>query len=107
MPRYVSEMRARVSAATGEESFRVRLITLSILGCCLEGEVLPEPSANCELSTDWEGKMLQLSGEVKWKKGNQAGIRFLSPDDAAVRLLRNICSSLRLQPLAPLPPEPA
>jgi hypothetical protein len=107
VPRYVSELRARVSAATGKESSKVRLITLSILGCCLEGQALPEPSANCQLSTDWEGKMLEVSGEVKWRKGNQAGIKFSSPDDAAVRLLRSICANLRLQPLAPLPPEPA
>lgn len=107
VPRYVSEMRAKVSAASGDGPSKVRLITLSVLGCCIEGENLPAPVATCEVSADWDGRMLHLSGEVKWKKGKQAGVKFMSLDEAAERLLRHICANLRLQPLAPLPPEPA
>ncbi|MGE5327217.1 MAG: PilZ domain-containing protein [Deltaproteobacteria bacterium] len=107
VPRYVSEMRAKVSVVPGDGSSKVRLITLSVLGCCMEGENLPAPAATCEVSADWDGRMLHLSGEVKWKKGKQAGVKFISLDEAAERLLRHICANLRLQPLAPLPPEPA
>lgn len=108
VPRYVSELHASVlNSATGA-TVEVSLITLSVLGGCLEGADLPEPGQACEVRTEWEGRALELPGKVVWKaKGRRAGILFETLDESAERLLRHICANLRLQPLAPLPPEPA
>lgn len=106
VPRYVSELRARVSnLATGATS-SVALVTLSVLGGCLEGPQLPEAGQKCELDTEWESKRLLIQGDVVWKGREQAGVKFASLPEAAEKLLRQICASLRLQPLAPLPPGP-
>lgn len=104
VPRYVSELRAGVS--NGSATTRVSMITLSVLGCCLEGENLPTAGSSCEVSADWEGRELRLQGEVIWKKGRQVGIKFSPLQGETERLLRQVCANLRLQPLAPLPPEP-
>ncbi len=105
VPRYVSELRASVSNVS--EMSEVALVTLSVLGCCLEGQGLPDPCLPCEVKADWEGRMLRLPGEVVWRKNKLAGIKFDSLEGDTERLLRQVCASLRLQPLAPLPPEPA
>lgn len=107
VPRYVSELRAHLlDPATGETS-RVRLVTLSVLGGCLEGSELPSAGQKYEVSTEWEGKPLCMSAEVVWNcKGKQVGLRFAPLDTETENLLRRICSNLRIQPMAPLPPEP-
>lgn len=106
VPRYLSELRARVSnLATGATS-SAALVTLSVLGGCLEGPQLPEAGQKCELDTEWESKRLLVQGDVVWKGREQAGVKFVSLPEAAEKLLRQICASLRLQPMAPLPPGP-
>jgi hypothetical protein len=107
VPRYVSEMRARLlDPATGTSS-RVRLITLSVLGGCLEGSDLPSAGQKYEVSTEWEGKPLRISAEIVWNsKGTQVGLRFAALDAETENLLRRVCSNLRIQPMTPLPPEP-
>jgi hypothetical protein len=107
VPRYISELRARVSnLATGATS-SVTLVTLSVLGGCLEGPQLPEAGQKCELDTEWEGKGLLIQGDVVWKGREQAGVKFASLPEAAEKLLREICANLRLQPMAPMPPGPS
>jgi PilZ domain len=106
VPRYISELRASMSAVSAEVISEVALITLSVLGCCLEGQSLPDPGVFCDVNADWEGRTLRLPGEVVWSKNKQIGIRFESLGEETERLLRQVCASLRLQPLAPLPPEP-
>ncbi len=105
VPRYVSELRAHVRNPGTGETRKVRLITLSILGGCLEGGELPDTGQNCDLNTEWQGRPLRVAGHIVWKsKGGRAGLRFTALDETTDRLLRQICSNLRLQPLAPLPP---
>jgi PilZ domain len=106
VPRYVSELRASVSHPASGATARVALITLSILGGCLEGADLPGPGEACEVITEWEGRALRLSGKIVWRVKLRAGVKFESLDEATEKLLRQVCASLRLQPLAPLPPEP-
>ena len=106
VPRYISELRASVSNVSAQAISEVALITLSVLGCCLEGRSLPDPPLNCEVTADWEGRTLRLPGEVIWRKNRLAGIRFDDLGDETERLLRQVCASLRLQPLAPIPSEP-
>jgi hypothetical protein len=107
VPRYVSDLRARLSDPGTGVTSRVTLVTLSVLGGCLEGSGLPAAGNKCEVSTEWEGKPLRLGGDVVWKsEDRQVGIKFASLDGEAEKLLRQICANLRLQPMAPLPPEP-
>lgn len=106
VPRYVSELRARLSIPSTGATWSVALVTLSILGGCLEGSGLPQAGQKCELNTEWEGKRLLIQGEVVWKGKEQVGMKFASLEERAEKLLRQICANLRLQPLAPIPTEP-
>ncbi len=104
VPRYVSELRAHISSASLEGNRNVRVVTLSVLGGCIEGRETPEPGARFELNTEWNGKPLKVSADVVWKNPQgRVGMKFAAVDPAAERLVREICSNLRLQPLAPVP----
>ncbi len=107
VPRYVSELPARLSSLATGASSTVTVVTLSVLGGCLEGTGLPAAGQKCELSIDWQGRPLAIQGEVVWRTKDRAGVRFASLEAEAETLLRGVCADLRLQPLAPLPPEPA
>jgi hypothetical protein len=104
VPRYISELRTRLSNLDTGATSSVTLVSLSVLGGCLEGPQLPEAGQKCELDSEWEGKCLLVQGDVVWKGRGQAGLKFVSLDEAAEKLLREICASLRLQPMAPMPP---
>ncbi len=106
VPRYVSELHAQLSNPGSGETWAVSLVTLSILGGCLEGRAFPAVGAACHLNTEWEGKQLAVEGEVVWKGKGQAGVKFRPLAEGSERLLRQICATLRLQPLAPLPLQP-
>ncbi len=106
VPRYIAEMKAAVSQPPGGTAFNVTAVNLSVLGCCLEGAGLLKPSEPCELTFEWEGKQFHAQAEVTWKSSKgEAGLRFHELDPASKDLLRRICANLRLQPMAPLPPE--
>lgn len=107
VPRYISELPARLlDPATGAGS-NVTLVTLSILGGCLEGPELPEAGQQCEVDAEWQGKPLRMPGHIVWRsEGKQVGVKFATLDEETERLLRQVCANLRLQPLAPLPPGP-
>jgi hypothetical protein len=107
VPRYVSQLRARLLDRATGANLPVRLTTLSVLGGCLEGSGLPAPGHQCEVDTEWEGKPLRMPTEIVWNnKGTQVGLRFASLDAETENLLRRVCSNLRIQPMAPPPPEP-
>lgn len=104
VPRYVSELRVRLTnVATGTTS-SVRLVTLSVLGGCLASPEAPETGQPCDLNTEWNGKPLRLPAEIIWKsREGRVGVKFSSLEPAAEQLLREICSNLRLEPMAPIP----
>ncbi len=107
VPRYVSELRARISDPATGASSDVTLVTLSVLGGCFEGPGLPATGQKCEVNTEWEGKPLRMQGDVVWNsKEWRVGVKFAPLDEGAEKLLRQICANLRLQPMAPLPAEP-
>lgn len=107
VPRYVSELPTRLFQPPSREGISVTLVVLSVLGGCVEGFSLPEPGQECELVTEWHGRELRVRCKVIWNNlGNKAGIAFQAPGEEAERTLRSVCSGLRLQPLAPIPPEP-
>jgi hypothetical protein len=107
VPRYVSDLPAHISIPASGASWTVTLITLSVLGGCVEGPELPEPGQECQISTEWEGRALGLPGRVVWKsKEGRLGVKFAALDEETEKLLRQVCANLRLQPMAPLPSEP-
>jgi PilZ domain len=107
VPRYVSDLSARISTPGSGASWTVTLITLSVLGGCVETSALHEPGQECQITTEWEGRELALPGKVVWKsKQGRVGVRFAALDEETDRLLRQACANLRLQPMAPLPSEP-
>lgn len=106
VPRYVSELRTRLSHLPTGSNWNVILVSLSILGGCAEGSGLPQPGKHFELMTEWEGQDLRIDAELVWKGKDRVGFEFVPLNPEAERLLRQICANLRLQPLTPLPPEP-
>lgn len=106
VPRYASDLPVQLSSAASGADSDVMLITLSVLGGCLEGSGLPEADLPCELTTEWNGRPLQLATNVIWKRGKRIGFVFTSLTSEAEKALRQICSGLRMQPMAAPPPEP-
>jgi hypothetical protein len=105
LPRYMSDLPAHLSnPATGATSSGT-LVNLSVSGGCLKGLGLPEAGQKCELRAEWEGEWVLLRGDVVWKGEEQVGVKFSFLDEGTDNLLRRICSNLRLEPLAGLPPE--
>jgi hypothetical protein len=98
VPRYVSELPARVSNPATGEIAHATLISLSISGGCLEGQKLPDAGQRCELKAEWEGRPLVIHSDVVWKGRQQVGVRFAPLDDATKQLLKQICANLRLEP---------
>lgn len=106
VPRYLSELHARLSDPEGGAGWKVTVVNLSVLGACLEGMELPPAGQKCIVESEWEGRALRASGEIVWKSGQgSVGVRFDSLEEDSTRLLRQICANLKLQPMAPLPPE--
>jgi hypothetical protein len=107
LPRYISHLPARVTDPATGASCSVTLVTLSVMGCCLEGPELPEAGQKCEVNTEWQGKPLRMQGDIVWKhEGKQVGVKFATLDEETEKLLRQVCANLRLQPLAPPPLGP-
>jgi hypothetical protein len=106
VPRYISELRIQLLDPATGASRRVSMVTLSVLGCCLEGEGLPPAGRPCEVQVAWQGTPLRLPGEIVWKSEEQAGVEFRNIEEEVQQLLRRVCANLRLKPLAPLPSEP-
>ncbi len=79
------------------------LVNVSISGGCLEGPELPDAGETCQLRTEWDGKWLLLSGNVVWKARERVGVKFSILDEEMNKLLRRMCSNMRLEPPARLP----
>ena len=106
VPRYNSELPARLSEHGTGGNWSGTLVTLSVLGCCLQGPELPEAGKKCEVSAEWEGKPPRMQGDIVGKhEGVQVGIKFEALNAETEKLLRQVCANLRLQPMTPLPPE--
>lgn len=79
---------------------------MSIKGACIEGGGALNPHQKCQLRIDWQGKQFLAQAEVIWKKKEgRTGLKFLSIDKQSEQVLREICATLQIQPLAPLPKE--
>jgi hypothetical protein len=100
-PRYTSDLTALVSVP-GKDAVLVKVITLAVRGCALTGIGIPDVGRNCELSIQWQGNTIHLGAQVAWKTPQAlAGLKFVSVSDQDLALVRQLCSTLRLQPLIP------
>jgi hypothetical protein len=107
VPRYLSGLNANVLQPANNFPLNVTVVTLSIRGARVEGAATLNPPQKCQLSIDWQGKQVRIDAEVIWKnKEGRAGLRFLTMDKESELHLRDICTTLQLQPLAKLPEEP-
>ena len=107
VPRYIIDSRVELSRPTGESRTTATARSISVRGCRIRGEAVPAAGQKCQLALEWEGREFRCEVEVAWrKKDGDAGLKFLSLDESQLGFLRGLCATLRLEPLAPLPPEP-
>jgi PilZ domain-containing protein len=98
----VSEAKLSVSGAF----LPVIVKVISTRGCALEGGALPAEGVACELQLDWRGREIRLPAKVGWKNTDgRTGLEFVDVPENQLKLLREFCASLWLQPIVPLRPE--
>jgi hypothetical protein len=103
VPRYISQLPAQLLDPVTGATSNVALVTLSVLGACLEGPGLPAAGEQCEVHASWEGELLHVQCNVVWRsQDDRAGVKFGSLDAGTEKLLRRICADSRLEPLRPL-----
>jgi PilZ domain len=106
VPRYKFSVKGRLTSASNEILSEVTMTTLSVAGCRVKGPDVPGAGKKCRLEFEWEGRQFQDDVEVKWKRPNgEAGFTFVSLEDANLQLIRRVCATLHMEPLAPEPPE--
>jgi len=107
VPRYVSDLKAQIHQPSSSSPLGVKVVTLSVRGICIDGADPLNQGQKCQLRIDWQGKQFQADVEVVWKtKEGRAGLKFVASAHESEGLLREICATLQLQPLARLPEEP-
>lgn len=106
VPRYVCNLKGELAGPGNSSGSNIEILTLSIKGSCVQGVSALKRGQKCVLKIKWESKALQAEGKVAWidiDKG-QAGLQFLSLGEDAQSFLKELCSTLKLQPIQP--PEP-
>jgi len=106
VPRYLSELPAQLSHPGSGVVSRVSVLTLSVRGCSIAGVSGLETGKTCQLSIEWLGREVRVDAEVAWQSPQgRAGLKFLSMEQKSSDTLRELLTSLRLQPLIPTPPD--
>jgi hypothetical protein len=106
VPRYLAEVSAVVYPPGSAAGSSVTVVVLSVQGCCVQGTGVPEVGKKCQLALEWQGEHIRAEAEVVWKGLKaQAGLRFLSMDQESSENLRELCATLRLQPMVPMPAD--
>ena len=102
VPRYFADVRAALFCYDSGMSAEVLVEILSVQGCCIRGEGIPEAGRRCRLTLRWKNSQIVTEAQVVWKDAQGlAGLRFTSTDQDSVDNLRALCANLRLQPLTP------
>ena len=106
-PRYLYDGEAHLSQGPDGPVAVVEIQSISVSGCRVGTAIVPAVGQKCELRIDWRGRQFRNDVVVVWKKPKVgAGLNFPSVDEDNLVFLRNLCRTLLLEPLAPLPPEP-
>lgn len=107
VPRYYYHGEAELAFPPDGPTLKIALNTLSVLGCRGECKDAPGTGRKCEVHLHWEGKEFQAEAEIMWKNGkNEVGLKFMTMDEAHLKMLRHLCSELQVQPLTAVPQEP-
>jgi len=107
VPRYIIDSKVELSRSTSGSRSAATVRSISVRGCRIQGEAVPAAGQKCQLILEWEGREFRCEVEVAWRKRDgDAGLKFLSLDEGQLALLRQLCATLRLEPLAPMPQEP-
>ncbi len=107
VPRYHFNGEAELVFSPEGPTLKIALNTLSVQGCRGECKESPVSNRKCEIHLHWEGKEFQAEAEIKWKNAKgEIGLKFDSLDEAHLKMLRNLCSELQVQPLAAVPQDP-
>lgn len=108
VPRHIFGQPAQLWPAPNSPVSNIIIRNISTQGCRVEGENLPAVGQECELVFEWRGQRLRIEVEVVWKRPDgHAGFQFLSMDEMRLAILRDLCSTLRREPLAEMSPERA
>ena len=107
VPRYHYHGEAELVFAPDSPPLKIAMNTLSVRGCRGICKEAPGKGERCEVRLQWEGKEFQAQAEIMWKNAKgEVGLKFTDMDEPHVKLLRNLCSGLQVQPLAIVPQEP-
>ncbi len=101
-PRYLTKVPARLLQAGGSIATEILVLNISTQGCRVK-EVGPLAVGEVyELAIRWRGKAFRRDVKLRWKNRNgEAGLEFLSMDEAGLTFLRELFATLRLEPLRP------
>lgn len=100
-PRYIADISALLTHHETGSASAVAVEVLSVQGCCMKGTAIPEAGRKCRRTIRWQGEEIRTEAQVAWKDAKGvAGLRFLTMDQESSETLRELCATLRLQPLA-------
>jgi hypothetical protein len=106
VPRYLAEVSAVLTRHDTSSQSEVAVEVLSVQGCCVKGAGVPEAGRKCHVAVRWQGDEIRTEAQVVWKDARGlAGLRFLNMDRESSEALRELCATLRVQPLAPMPAD--
>jgi hypothetical protein len=104
--RYLFGVAARLSQPQSAAISAVTVVNISPRGCCAEGVGALEPRQRYLLSIDWRAAQIRAEAEVAWSDAQgRIGLKFVSVEKQSRELLRELCSTLRIQPSSPPPAE--
>lgn len=89
-----------VVGLSSDDIIPLTIASISVQGCRTEGGKLARTGTKCVLKFEWEERKFESEAEVAWRGHNgSAGLRFLSISEENLALLRDLCETLRLEPL--------
>lgn len=99
VPRYVFGGRGQLSQARGSLTVDVTVPNISTNGCRVAGLGPLAAGDVCELAVSWQGKQFRCEVSVKWKnRSGDGGLEFLQMDETGVAFLRELFTTLQLEP---------
>jgi PilZ domain-containing protein len=106
VPRYFFGGKAEITSATTGEATPLIIASISVQGCRTERSGVLSPGQKCALKFEWEAKHFEAEAEVAWaSRSGHAGLRFLSVPEDSLKVLRDLCETLPLEPLNPKAPQ--
>ncbi len=105
--RYVIDAPARLSESLTGPVVYGTIDSISVRGCRVQCKDIPEAGKKCHVIVQWEDRELRTDAEIVWKTASgEAGLKFSPLDDDQLEFLRQLCATLKMEPLAPPPPKP-